>query len=118
MLEIAMDRYAVILTLCILHSPALLCQAPIPDWCRALPRPEYRTIERFSIRDPWFEVYKPAQGVFAIYGPHQAEETISYLVVGEKALLFDTGMGISDLKKVSMLLIDVLLLGKVRSSGP
>jgi glyoxylase-like metal-dependent hydrolase (beta-lactamase superfamily II) len=84
-----------------LQAPSLLCQAPIPDWCRALPRREYKTIERVSIRDPWFEVYKPAQGVFAIYEPHQAEETISYLIVGEKrALLFDTGMGISDLKKV------------------
>ena len=87
--------------LCILQAPCLLCQAPIPDWCRALPRPEYKTLERVSIRDRWFEVYKPAQGVFAIYEPHQAEETISYLIVGEKrALLFDTGMGISDLKKV------------------
>jgi glyoxylase-like metal-dependent hydrolase (beta-lactamase superfamily II) len=47
-------------------------------------------------------VYKPAPGVFAIYEPHQAEEVISYLIVGEKrALLFDTGMGISDIKKVT-----------------
>src|ERR1700674_1218723 len=96
-----MHRNAVILTLCILQSPALLAQVPVPDWCRALPRPEYKTVERVSISDPWFEVYKPAQGVFAIYEPHQAEETISYLIVGEKrALLFDSGMGISDLKRV------------------
>ena len=96
-----MHRNALILTLCVLQSPALLAQAPIPDWCGALPRPEYKTVERVSISDPWFEVYKPAQGVFSIYEPHQAEETISYLIVGEKrALLFDTGMGISDLKKV------------------
>src|SRR6202041_1795111 len=96
-----MHRNAVLLALCILQSPVLLAQAPIPDWCRALPRPEYKTVERVSISDPWFEVYKPAQGVFAIYEPHQAEETISYLIVGEKrALLFDSGMGISDLKKV------------------
>ncbi len=40
--------------------------------------------------------------MFAIYEPHQAEEVISYLIVGEKrALLFDTGMGISDIKKVT-----------------
>src|SRR3984885_2229656 len=96
-----MHRNAVILTLCILQSPALLAQVPIPDWCRALPRPGYKTIERVPIIDPWFEVYKPAQGVFAIYEPHQAEETISYLIVGGKrALLFDTGMGIGDLRKV------------------
>jgi glyoxylase-like metal-dependent hydrolase (beta-lactamase superfamily II) len=76
-------------------------QATIPDWCRPLPRPEYKTLERVSISDPWFEVYKVAPGVFAIYEPHQSEETISYLITGSKsALLFDTGMGISDLKKV------------------
>ena len=96
-----MHRNAYILVLCMLQSPAALAQAPIPDWCRALPRREYKTIEHVSISDPWFEVYKPTEDVFAIYEPHQAEETISYLIVGEKrALLFDTGMGISDLKRV------------------
>jgi len=86
---------------CLLSS---LCAAqnPIPtEWCRALPRAEYKNLERVPVADPWFEVYKPAAGVFAIYEPHQAEETIGYLIVGEKrALLFDTGMGISDVKKV------------------
>jgi glyoxylase-like metal-dependent hydrolase (beta-lactamase superfamily II) len=73
----------------------------IPDWCRALPRPEYKTLERVQIADPWFEVYKVVPGVFAIYEPHQAEETISYLILGSKqALLYDTGMGISDIQKV------------------
>lgn len=76
-------------------------QTKIPEWCRALPRPEYKTLERVPISDRWFEVYKVAPGVFAIYEPHQSEETISYLITGSKsALLFDTGMGISDLKKV------------------
>ena len=73
----------------------------VPEWCRPLPRPEYKTIDRVKVSDPWFEVYKPAAGVFAIYEPHQSEETIGYLIVGSKsALLFDTGMGISDIKKV------------------
>lgn len=77
-------------------------QAQVPDWCRALPRPEYKAIARVPVSDPWFEVYKPAPGVFAIYEPHQSEEVISYLIVGERrALLFDTGMGISDIKKVT-----------------
>ncbi len=74
----------------------------MPDWCRALPRPEYKSLERVIVSDPWFEVYKVAPAVFAIYEPHQFEETISYLIVGNKrALLFDTGMGIGDLKKVT-----------------
>jgi len=69
-------------------------------WCKALPRPEYKSLKRVATSDPWFEVYEPATGVYAIYEPHQAEETISYLIVGDKyALLFDTGMGISDIKK-------------------
>ncbi|MGB8063792.1 MAG: MBL fold metallo-hydrolase [Candidatus Sulfotelmatobacter sp.] len=79
----------------------LSAQTSIPDWCRPLPRPEYKALERVPISDPWYEVYKPAAGVFAIYEPHQSEETISYLILGDKrAMLFDTGMGISDLKKV------------------
>jgi len=74
----------------------------IPEWCRALPRPEYKALHRVPISDSWFEVYKVAPAVFAIYEPHQSEEVISYLIVGDKrAALFDTGMGISDLKKVT-----------------
>jgi glyoxylase-like metal-dependent hydrolase (beta-lactamase superfamily II) len=74
----------------------------IPEWCKPIPRPEYKTLERIKVSDAWFEVYKPAQNVFAIYEPHQSEETIGYLILGEnKALLFDTGMGISDIKKLT-----------------
>lgn len=95
-----------ILTMYILLLPSfLVAQTAVPAWCRALPRPEYKTLERVPISDAWFEVYKPAPGVFAIYEPHQAEEVISYLIVGEKrALLFDTGMGMSDIKKVTAVL--------------
>ncbi len=72
-----------------------------PEWCKALPRPEYKSLQRVLPDDPWFEVYKVAPGVFAIYEPHQAEEVISYLIVGHKqAVLFDTGMGISNIRKV------------------
>lgn len=76
--------------------------APIPDWCRALPRPEYKTLKRVPLADSWFEVYSVAPGVFAIYEPHQAEETIGYLILGKtRALQFDTGMGIGDLKALT-----------------
>jgi glyoxylase-like metal-dependent hydrolase (beta-lactamase superfamily II) len=89
--------------ICVLPLSARLpAQSQIPNWCRPLPRPEYKRLERVPVSDLWFEVYKPASGVFAIYEPHQSEEVISYLIVGEKrALLFDTGMGISDIKKVT-----------------
>ena len=93
---------ASVIALSLLLSAAhLFAQVTTPDWCRALPRSEYKTLERVNVSDPWFEVYKPAPNVFAIYEPHQAEETIGYLILGEKkAILFDTGMGISDVKAV------------------
>ena len=88
--------------LCGFSSPCS-AQAERPDWCRALPRPEYQSLERVIPDEPWFEVYKVAPATFAIYEPHQFEETISYLIVGTKqALLFDTGMGIGNLRAVVM----------------
>ncbi|MGB2677325.1 MAG: MBL fold metallo-hydrolase [Candidatus Acidiferrum sp.] len=82
-------------------SPPTSQQTETPDWCKPLPRPEYKSLDRVATSDPWFEVYKVAPDTFAIYEPHQAEEVISYLILGkEKALLFDTGMGISDIRKL------------------
>src|SRR5216684_264935 len=72
-----------------------------PEWCKKLPRPAYSKLERVPTADPWFEVYKIRPGVFAIYEAHQLEEVISYLIIGrDKALLFDTGMGISNIQAV------------------
>jgi glyoxylase-like metal-dependent hydrolase (beta-lactamase superfamily II) len=89
----------VLLAICMTSSLSLVAQQP--EWCKGLPRPAYSKLERVSIADPWFEVYKIRPGVFAIYEPHQLEEVISYLIVGgEKALLFDTGMGISNIQAV------------------
>lgn len=70
-----------------------------PDWCRKLPRPEYGRLERVPVHDSWFEVYRVAPHVLAIYEPHQWEETVLYLVEGsQRALLLDTGMGIGNLR--------------------
>jgi len=77
-------RRTLIFAISLAVIPQLFAQTSIPDWCRPLPRPEYKSIERVPVSDPWFEVYKPAPNVFAIYEPHQAEEVISYLIVGEK----------------------------------
>jgi glyoxylase-like metal-dependent hydrolase (beta-lactamase superfamily II) len=85
-----------------LSAPALSAQTEIPEWCRSLPRVEYKSLQRVPASDPWFEVYKVAPAVFAVYEPHQSEEAISFLIVGDRrAMLFDTGMGISDLRKVT-----------------
>jgi glyoxylase-like metal-dependent hydrolase (beta-lactamase superfamily II) len=93
-------RIAFVLSLA--FSAALFAQTRIPEWCRTLPRPEYKTLQRVPISDPWYEVYKVAPAVYAIYEPHQFEETISYLIVGDRrAVLFDTGLGISDIKRMT-----------------
>ena len=97
------------ISLCALCVSALSFSSPSaaspqtekPEWCRNLPRPEYKALEQVLPDEIWFEVYKVAPATFAIYEPHQAEETISYLIVGTKqALLFDTGMGIGNIKAV------------------
>jgi glyoxylase-like metal-dependent hydrolase (beta-lactamase superfamily II) len=90
-----------VLSLSLFSSPSL-AQTEKPEWCRSLPRPEYKSLERVLASDPWFEVYKVSPGVFSIYEPRQFEEVISYLIVGHKqALLFDTGMGIGNILKVT-----------------
>ena len=87
------------LFLVICLSSSLFAQQP--EWCKNLPRPAYSKLERVPTADNWFEVYKIRPGVFAIYEPHQLEEVISYLIVGgNKVLLFDTGMGISNIQAV------------------
>jgi hypothetical protein len=60
-----MYRGALIVTLCMLVVPGAIAQASVPEWCRALPRAEYKSLERVAVSDPWFEVSKPARGVFA-----------------------------------------------------
>jgi glyoxylase-like metal-dependent hydrolase (beta-lactamase superfamily II) len=93
---------AVLVLIAIFSASPLLGEDGIPEWCRALPRPEYKGLQRVPVMDSWFEVYKVAPGTYAIYEPHQSEETISYLIVGDqKALLFDTGMGIGNLRQTT-----------------
>jgi glyoxylase-like metal-dependent hydrolase (beta-lactamase superfamily II) len=72
-----------------------------PDWCKKLPRAGYKDLERVPTNQDWFEVYRIRPGVFALYEPRQYEEVISYLIVGAKrALLFDTGLGIGDVRSL------------------
>jgi glyoxylase-like metal-dependent hydrolase (beta-lactamase superfamily II) len=90
---------ALLIFICVALANSAAAQKP--EWCKQLPRPEYNKLIRMSTPDPWFEVYSVRPGVLAIYEPQQSEEVISYLILGKKrALLFDTGMGISDMKKL------------------
>ena len=70
-------------------------------WYEKLPRLVWGDYEKVDQPDPWFEVYKLTDTVYAIYEDGQFEEVISYLVLGEeKAVIIDTGNGIGDIKAV------------------
>jgi glyoxylase-like metal-dependent hydrolase (beta-lactamase superfamily II) len=70
-------------------------------WCDLLPRPANAALERVSVSSDWFFVFRAADGVFAIAEPLQFQEVISYLIVGrDRALLFDTGLGLVPIRPV------------------
>ncbi len=71
-------------------------------WWSALPRAAWADFEKIDTLNPWFEVYKIMDGIYAIYEDGQFEEVISYLIVGRRgALLFDTGLGMGDIRSVA-----------------
>lgn len=67
-------------------------------WWADQPRPEWNAYKRVNPETSWFEIYEVRPGTFALYEPNHFEEAISFLIVGkERALLFDTGLGIGDI---------------------
>jgi len=107
-LRFAFWRMRALLFLAALPGGAVTSSAQneVPRWCKELPRVEFKGLERVRLKDArndgWFEVYRVAAGVFAIYEPRQSEETIGYLIVGaQRALLFDSGMGIGGVREVT-----------------
>ena len=68
-------------------------------WASALPRKQYAELKQIDINDKWFDVYEVFEDIYALYEPGNFQEVISYLILGaNRALLFDTGMGIGDIK--------------------
>lgn len=101
---------ALLLVLASLCS-GLSVRAEQPAWCSELPHPAYKTLKRVPVANQWFEVYEVSPAVFAIYEPRQSEGTIGYLIAGKThALLFDTGMGIGDLKKLTAQLTNLPII--------
>lgn len=71
------------------------------SWCDAERDPVFASLERSPVADDWFEVYAVAPGVFAIHEPRQYEAVTSFLVVGtERAVLFDSGLGVAQIAKL------------------
>ncbi len=83
------------------------------QWWDKLPRAEWSEFERLDDGSGWFEIYRISPRVIAIYEPGQFEEVISFLILGdERALLFDSGLGIGDMRDVVTGLtdLDIVLL--------
>ena len=92
-----------LLALLLLHAPAA------EPWWSALPRPGWAPFERVELPEDagWFEVYRVAPGTWALAEPGQWQEVISWLIEGEeRALLFDTGLGIGDVRALAEALTD------------
>jgi len=78
------------------------------NWWDSLPRPEWGAFQRVDVKDDWFEVYRIDDEIYAIYEPGQFEEVISFLIVGtDFALMFDTGLGIGNIRTVVDQLTDL-----------
>lgn len=72
-----------------------------PAFCAEIPRPGWAAFEKHAASGAWFDVYRLDDDLYAIAEPHQWQEVISYLIVGEsRALLFDSGNGVGDIRAV------------------
>ena len=71
------------------------------NWCDKPFRKGWENYKEIATSHPWFKVYSVGDSVYAIYEPYNWQEVISYLIIGtEKALLFDTGMGLDSIQSV------------------
>lgn len=87
---------------------AALAQAapPVASGLRVCDSAHTATNARFPLHPastPWYHVRAVEPFVFAIVEPHQFQEVISWLIVGsQRALLFDSGLGMMPIKPVVM----------------
>lgn len=93
---------------CLVVAAACPATAQITDFCTEMPRTENARFEKLDSSNDWFDVYELAPGIYSLHEPHQWQEVISYLIVGnERALMFDTGNGIGDIRAVVDSLTDL-----------
>jgi glyoxylase-like metal-dependent hydrolase (beta-lactamase superfamily II) len=76
-------------------------EVPYEKWEKQMTR-SLTGFEKIEIESDWFDVYAVVPGVWAIHEPGHWESVLSYLVEGnDRAVLFDTGLGISTIKAVT-----------------
>jgi len=84
----------------LLAVAAPVAAQPAREWCAKLPRPANAALPPVHVSE-WYRVYRVADGVFALVEPEQWQEAIAYLIVGtDRALLFDTGIGVAPIRPV------------------
>lgn len=72
-----------------------------PSFCAEIPRAGWAAYEKQAISNDWFHVYRLSDDLYAITEPFQWQEVINYLIIGtDKALLFDSGNGLGDIKAI------------------
>src|SRR3569833_230168 len=77
------------------------CMVTDTSWCNRSMRSGLKNLREVKTPYPWFKVYDVGHHTYAIAEPYNWEETIGYLIIGSnKALLFDTGMGMDHVSPV------------------
>lgn len=67
--------------------------------------------KKIDVEDDWFDVIELPRDVYAIAEPGHWQHVISYLIIGaKKSVLFDTGMGVSDISAVVRKLTDTEII--------
>jgi glyoxylase-like metal-dependent hydrolase (beta-lactamase superfamily II) len=67
-------------------------------WWEILPRKVYSSLEKVETGQPWYDVYRLHDWLYAIYEGGQYDEALMYLVIGdERAGVVDGGTGIGRL---------------------
>ena len=93
---------------CLAALIAFPAAAQIADFCAEMPRAENSRFDKLDVSNGWFDVYELVPGVYSIHEPHQWQEVISYLIIGDdRAMMFDTGNGIGDIRAVVNSLTDL-----------
>ncbi|MCW4049771.1 MAG: MBL fold metallo-hydrolase [Candidatus Bathyarchaeota archaeon] len=71
------------------------------NWFDVLPRKIYASLEKVETSQPWYDVYRIHDWLYALYEGGQYDEALMYLVIGyERAVVIDGGTGIGHLDKL------------------
>ncbi|MEN9701240.1 MAG: hypothetical protein RIR55_555, partial [Bacteroidota bacterium] len=93
-------RYATILIILLFISFEAYNQTTT-NICNNPLRASLNKLPEIKTKSKWFKVYRVGDNVLAIVEPYNFEEAISYLILGNnKALLFDTGIGVDSISLV------------------